>query len=324
MPIFGNTNSNLAVAVGDWRVVLLLACLAVVVVVGYVLWPSSATSWCPKELKRQTDGTLKLHPNGQEFADMNAFQLWWHSSGLLEKCPIPLLTGAREVSVMESDQQQEETYAKTPIYKVDDYEFSRIFGIERGGRMVEGREDYNKILMERFFDWADRPMTSDERKKSYAGLKEGFTADGDLTSEIVNRYGEKRAGRRSEGDDDIDCKISREAKEVAEMVAKSYESDPNWEPVITKVGANHWEVNELKPKRRQDEEMVYNDRVVDTSNSAVDVEFRYREKQITDAALDPYFSGGDATDSPTADPFYGPVPGMERMFGPTMDHVKWY
>jgi hypothetical protein len=274
---------------------------------------------------------------------MNAFQQWWHAPGGLAArgCPLPLLTGAREVSVMEQDRfPGEQTYAKTPINKVDDYEFSRIFGYERNGHMIVPRENYNMILTERTFDWADRPMTSDERRDKYMGLREGFTAAGDLKTEkkavaegfaggmdpareAAARYGEKR---RSVGDEDLDCKISREAREVGEMVAKAYESDPNWEPVVTKVGPHQWEVTELKPRRRYGEiDDTVEERVVDTSNDAVDVRFKFRERPVVEDAIDPYFGSMPFTaDRYSNDPFMGPVPGMERMFGPTFDHIKWY
>lgn len=329
-------------------VIGLLFVLAVVVVVTYTMIGSGSAAVCPTELHRRVDGTLELRPTGQTFHDMNAFQQWWHAPGgqASMRCPLPLLTGAREVSVMEEDRfPGEQTYAKTPINKVDDYEFSRVFGYERDGHMIVPRENYNMILTERTFDWADRPMSSDERRDKYMGLREGFTASGDLksekkvagaegfagsmdsTREAVARYGE----RRKIGDDDLECKMSREAREVGEMVARAYDSDPNWEPVVTKVGPHHWEVNELKPRRRYgDIDETVEERVVDTANDAVDVRFKFREKPVVEDAIDPYFGGfpqGNlpfASDRYSSDPFMGPVPGMERMFGPTFDHKKWY
>jgi hypothetical protein len=360
--------------------------LAILVVVTYTMTGGGGGgSACPTELHRRMDGSLELRPTGQTFTDMNAFQQWWHAPGgqAASGCPLPLLTGAREVPVLAGPSGNEQTYAKTPIYKVDDYELSRIVGYERDGHMIMPRENYNLILEQRTFDWADRPMTSDERRGKYQGLREGFTANGELKTATVRsgyssrgtsegftangelktatvrsgysslgkmavgstregfvgspagamdaareaaaRYGE----RRSQGDDDIDCKISREAREVAAMVGRAYESDPNWEPVVTKVGANHWEVNELKPRRRYGEiDETVEERVVDTNNDAVDVKFRFREKPVVEDAIDPYFGGLGglpfASDRYSNDPFMGPVPGMERMFGPTFDHKKWY
>jgi hypothetical protein len=336
--IFGGTGAALSV-------VIALVGVIVVIVAFYYLWPAPVV--CPKEIIRNDDGSLTLKPTGQVFPDMNTFQQWFHSSGAVNHCPLPVLQGDYKVSVpVEGGWGTEQTYATTPIYKVDDYEFSRVFGYERAGHMDIPPQDFNLILEKRAFDWADRPVTSDERRTTYAGLKEGFTASGELKSErlspdsrtagtaeqlvreAVARYG---SGRLSEADEAVKCKISREAREVADMVAKSYESDPDWEPVVTQVGANHWEVTELKPRHRRGVvEEVVNDSVVNTANDAVDIQYRYPQNEANREAIDPFFTGLGSlpfdveTKGRGGDPFYGPVPGMERMMGPTFDHKRWY
>ena len=64
---------------------------------------------------------------------------------------------------------------------------------------------------------------------------------------------------------------------------------------------------------------------LDTANDAVDIKFRYRENKVVEEAIDPYFPDSWATpERQSKDPFYGPVPNMERMFGPTFDHKEWY
>lgn len=333
---FGSANSGAGVS--RWLPIVGLAVLAVLIIGAiYLYLVGAGRAACPTELHRREDGKLVLKPDGQVFGDMNSFQQWW-AANFVATCPLPRLTGAREVSVLVTDQPSllgsgggEETYAKTPINKVDDYEFSRIFGYERGGVMVEPRQDYNKILLERQTDWVEKPLSSDERRDKYKGLTEGFSADGmlgstrltlnhDAVKEAAARYGERRPGS---SDPDVQCKIDREARDVARMVADAYADDPAWEPVVTKVGPHHWEVNELKPRARRGSPAAaaVEEKIVDTNNDAVDIRFHYREKKITDAALDPYFSGYP---SPTADPYQGTVPGMERMFGPTLDHKKWY
>lgn len=302
----------------SWQIVGVFVVLAAVVVFAYMSWSSG--SGCPKELHRSADGSLRLEPSGQVFPDMNAFQKWWHASRESLSCPIPVLTGMRSVGPRD-ETGDEQTYAKTPINKVDDYEFSRIFGYERDGRMEVPRQNFNLILNQRRFDWPDKPLSSDERRAKYKGLHEGFTADGELVTEAAQRYGEHR-------DDDVDCRVSREAREVADMVAKAYESDQDYEPVVTKVGAHHWEVNELKPRHRQqpyEKPDPADNRVVDTGNDATDIAFEYRERETVDKAIDPFFPPGFPDEGERrADPWYGPVPGMERPFGPTFDHKKWY
>jgi hypothetical protein len=338
MPTFGNTASNgLAATVAAatnisnsgglsaGMVAGIFMVLAALVIVAYLIWGAGA---CDIELTRGLDGSLTLQPSGRRFANMNEFQQWWHSSGANATCPLPLMTGAREVAAGGTGRGPEEMWANTPINKVDDYEFSRIFGYEVNDRMEIPRQNFNMILHQRSFDWADRPVSSDDRKSTYLGLVEGFTAEGDMTNarEAAARFGELRG---KAGDDDLECKMSREAREVAHMVARAYESDPNFEPVVTKVGPNQWEVTELKPRRRVAEEtdIVVDERVVDTNNDAVDIKFRYGPRTPQEA-IDPYFPSipfeSDRRSRASADPFYGPVPGMERMFGPTFDHKRWY
>lgn len=342
--------TNVSLGLGGFskalQAVVLFAALAVLVVIVYAYYVRAPV--CDTSIERGADGSLTLKPSGRVFASLNDFQQWFHSSGTVNVCPLPVLTGAgageQEVHDVKGGDlwSTEQTFATTPIYKVDDYEFSRVFGYERAGHMDVPRQNFNMILENRTFDWADRPLTSDERRGKYAGLREGFTAAGDLESVPVVPEAKKPEGLRDyareaaakwvppAASDDIDCKIGRETKEVAKLVARAYEGEPDWEPIVTKVGPNHWEVNELKPRRRQGViSDAVDDSVVDTNNDAVDISFRYREREVQEAAIDPYFAGlgslpYDHERSRTADPFYGPVPGMERMFGPTFDKAKWY
>lgn len=310
-----------SLATGPYATLAILVVVAVVTMI--IVWSSPAEKVeCPKELRRNAHGELRMHPGTRTFTDMNAFQNWWYSVGLNKRCPLPILVGpTKEVVVSRKDDYTEQTYAKTPINKVDDYELSRVFGVQQGDEMVIN-QDLNKILLDRKTDWADRPISSDERKGSYRGLKEGFTADGDLTSEATAQYGSV------EVTEDSDCKLSRDAKKVARLVEKVYEEDKDYEPVVTQVGPNRWEVNELKPRYRKDEGgEKEKDRVVDTNNHAVKVGYRYPDQEALDSATDPYFKNGGWKDpreyKDGADPYHGVVPNMARMFGPTFDNQDW-
>ena len=324
------------------KIAAALSVLALVVVVIYSVWPNKAPTFCPKQLHRDTDGSLTLE-SGQYFPDMNAFQQWWNKTKDYIHCPLPVLSGAKKNAIMRDDEPlNEQTYAKTPIYKVDDYEFSRIFGYERNGRMEVPRQVQNTIINQRQFDWPDKPYSSDERRAKYKELHEGFSGENkdlkaivlnepsaqDLVIEATQRYGENR--RETEVEVESQCKFSREEREIAGLVAKVYEGDPDYEPVVTKVGPNNWEVNELKPlRRKQPYEKINpdNNRVVDTGNDHTDISFEYREKEVVNSAIDPYFTGDLPSYSARehkADPYYGPVPGLERMFGPTFDQKNWY
>ena len=341
-------------------VIGILAGLAVLVIlVLYIMSPSLSSS-CPKEIHRQADGSLVLHPSGQTFQDMNAFQQWWNSSGLNRHCPIPRLTGARGLPVLINPDRPmhgaEETYAKTPINKVDDFEFARIYGVERGDEMVIPRQNFNMILSNRAFDDANKPISAESRKDSYRGVVEGFTATGDLTSRAEDRHGSSgeassvgyteaaaRFGEVILDEPDKDCKISREEKKIAKMVAKAYENDPNFDPVVVKVGTNQWEVTELIPRRRGEErEVIVEEEILDPKREAVNIKFRYpgEEGQDRREMIDPFFppsrpgaeghwgrhkDDDDHKGSHTAgnDPYYGYVPGLERPFGPTFNHFSW-
>jgi hypothetical protein len=280
-------------------VVILLLILA-----GLAWWTPS----CPTFIHRMDNGMYRLEPSGQVFADMQAFHTWWRSAHRM--CPLPALRG---------EQRHEQPYATTPINKVDDYEFSRIFGYERGGRMEIPQQNFNLILNQRTFDWPDKPLTSDERQAKYVGLREGFTAGGELKAYVM---GQPDAPDLVTGS--MQQYGGKEA-DVKTMVQQIYQTDPDYEPILTKVGANHWEVNELRPRQRQGEVTdAVPDRVVDASNPATKVAFTYHDPE---AAIDPYFTAtGDLpyqSERLSKDPWYGPVPGMERMFGPTLDHVNW-
>jgi hypothetical protein len=265
-----------------------------------------------------------MFPGGRSFNDMNAFQNWWYSVGLNTRCPLPILVGAhKDVKVNNNDgDYTEQTYAKTPINKVDDYEFSRVFGHQEGNTMVV-EQDFNKILLDRKTDWADRPISSDERKSKYRGLQEGFTADGDLRSdvrgELIQQFGSV------EEIEDADCKINRNSKKVARLVEKVYSAEGDWEPVIVQTGPNNWEVNELKPRYRESPEE--HDRVVDTSDHHIKMKYRYPDQEAVDAATDPYYKNGGWKDvrdyKDGKDLYYGVVPNMARMFGPTLDNQDW-
>ena len=67
---------------------------------------------------------------------------------------------------------------------------------------------------------------------------------------------------------------------------------------------------------------------MNTANDAVDIAFEYRQAEDVNHAIDPYFPERDRPFTEpkkhSADPYNGSVPGMERMFGPTFDHIKWY
>lgn len=315
----------------DWGVLGIFIVLAVVLVIGYSLWPSSAsTPQCPSRLHRNADGSLTLHPFGREFADMTEFQQWYHSSGLDIQCPLPVLTGKREIDILSGNGgwPNEQTYARTPIYKVDDYEFSRIFGFEKGGRMIVPRQGFNTLIEDRQFDWTSKPLSSDERRGKYAGLHEGFTAEGELQSSIISaahdydpamRELQKEAYSSWAERDEAETPSAKERKAIQTLAEKAYGNDPAFDPVVTRVGPNQWEVTELRPRRQKSEtpDFAEDQRIATQENTAVDLSFAFREKQDINAALQTGSLPWDNSE------WVKPRAPLERSYGPTFDHDSW-
>ena len=321
--------------------------VAATVIFVYYVWPMSNAPRCP-EVHRLADGSIEVRTDTPVvFPEEHSFRKWWGASAF-GACPLPTL---------ENRTEDEGPYAMTPINKVDDYEFSRIFGFQRGNRMEVPEQNFNVMLNQRRFDWPDKPLSSDERSGKYAAMprkamdeslltqKEHFTGLKEIVLseptaqeqviEAVSRYGERRQRKRDERveilDNEESCKVSREDKEVGQLVAAAYASEPDYEPVVTRIGPNNWEVTELKPRHRAEKADPADQRVVDPNRDDVDIQFQYRGQADINTAIDPYFPVGDMPygsnergKGKDKDSFYGPVPGMERMFGPTFDTTHWY
>jgi hypothetical protein len=308
-----------------------LVVLVTIVFVYLILPRSQAQATCPI-VHRYEDGSFRV--GDQYFPERRSFEKWWAATG----CGAPVIVERRE--------EEENLYARTPINKVDDYEFSRIFGYQAGNRMIVPEQNFDLILNQRRFDWPDQPLLADERSDKYRDLPPGVTEefmDGrngsnlkeivlseptaqELAVEAVSRYGERRRRHRDQRVEEIEtaesCKLSREDREVAAMVAATY-TDPNFEPVVTRVGPHNWEVSELKQLRAPSHEEAPRKNLY--AKDAVDIRFKYRQAADAEEAIDPYFPVDHMPyGSNERDRFYGPVPGMERMFGPTFDTQHWY
>jgi len=265
--------------------------------------PGPVKSRCAKLLTRTASGSLRLD-TGEEFPDMKTFQQWWHTTNAV-RCPIPILQGP----VGEGEGEGEQMWATTPINKLDDYEFSRVFGYEKGGHMIVPRQDFNLILEKRSFDWADLPMTSSEREGKYRGMVEGFTASGELGSTSVGPLGPTSL-------QEARSRFNPDQTTVEELVQNAYKDDPDWTPVLTRIGPNQWEVNTLNPRRSRAEAgkpgPVETARLADAHNNAVDVQFQYRQKEDMNTALGPHI------DTVEHLPDYRGR--MELPFAPTTEH----
>lgn len=293
--------------------IVALMILIAVVIAAIIWWPREKTpvvkkSRCPKLLTRSASGSFRLD-TGEEFPTMSAFQQWWQTTHAT-RCAIPILQGPSATSGGGGvgEDAGEQMWATTPINKLDDYEFSRVFGYEKGGHMIVPRQDFNLILEKRAFDWADLPMTSSEREGKYTGMVEGFAASGELGSTSLREVGPTSLHEaRSRFDPDQTT--------VEELVQNAYKDDPDWTPVLTRIGPNQWEVNTLNPRRSR-AEVVNESRNVEAAHiaNAVDVRFQYRQNEDRNTALGPHIG------TETVDHLPDWRGRMELPFAPTTEH----
>jgi hypothetical protein len=115
-------------------------------------------------------------------------------------------------------------------------------------------------------------------------------------------------------------------EDVAEMVRKMYADDPNWEPVVEKVGENQYRVSELRPKARREKFKEDEDTTIRKAkddgliSASVEVEGGkgsdpYFDKQgVLDYSNDRFWEYKD---------FKKWSGGLERMFAPTLDQTNW-
>ena len=123
--------------------------------------------------------------------------------------------------------------------------------------------------------------------------------------------------------------IDNETDAVTRLVQQEYGSDPNWEPVITKVDDNRWEVTELRPKPRKE---YYEDSETISLATAEQKGLTSPRPNISISdrmQTDPFFDKAGVADGDNSkfwkyDQFSKWTPELERMFAPTADTKKWY
>ena len=243
--------------------------------------------------------------------------------------------------------EPEETYANTKINKLDDYEYTRVEQSERGSRNKMSEAVKNELLEGRKLDWANLPFNSEARAAS---------EDEFIAGRLENMYRDPKTGvffRTLEGGallpPDVEAEKMREQKilssyrptditkhtidskteQVAKLVNEMYKTDPKYEPVITKVDENKWEVSELRPRPQKEtyaEGQAMDLVLAEEKGFAVPPP----EINISDRLQDdPYFDKagvGDRTNNKFWDykEFNKWTPGLERMFAPTLDNKAWY
>jgi hypothetical protein len=368
------------------RYILLLGILAIMFVLSlirsYALEPNPNKETfediqleCPVSAVRQPDGTIKVEPGHHTFntlPDYTDFLTKLFNRGA--KCIPPMVANNREPvagilgglgngqqppsafnnegttrDVFSSNFHGEDTSAKTPIDKLDDYEYTRVYQQERGARNDLEAQSKTEKMKWRSLDWSNLPFNSETRANQedtfVAGrMDSGFRepesgvffrnmqgahveppdvqAQKDREEKLLAAYRPTGVSKH---------KIDSQTKQVARLVHDLYEKDPNWEPVVTKTGDNKWEITELRPKPREE-------RWEDAQAKAISLsKAEEAGKSIPPPSInindrmrgDPYFAKGGLGDSDNNrfwnyNDFNKWTPGLERMFAPTMSNNKWY
>jgi len=242
---------------------------------------------------------------------------------------------------------EEQMSANTPIDKLDDYEYSRVNQVERASINSLDKDNKNKLLKNRTLDWANLPFNSEERSQKEDEFIAG-RMDSAYRDPKSGVYFNTMEGRTLEPPD-VDAARLREQKllasyrptdvsthvidsetdAVARLVREEYGSDPNWEPVVSKIDENRWEVTELRPKARKE---TYADAETISIATAEQKGLTSPQPSITindRMQNDPFFDKGGLGDRDNDrfwkyEDFHKWTPDLERMFAPTADTKKWY
>jgi hypothetical protein len=254
--------------------------------------------------------------------------------------------GATREVLNQSADEYGSTSAKTPIKKLDDYEYTRVFKTESQLRNGLSPETKSDLLSKYVLDWAKLPFNSqaraDKEDEFVSGrMESGFTdpASGVFFKNVENPLivspAEEAAKMREQAllaqyqpTDVSKHIIDSDTAAVAKLVHDEYAGDPNWEPVVARVDENKWEVKELRPKSRKEkweDAQTISLAAAESSQQvlpAPSISIRDRLQE------DPYFDKAGVTDKDNDriwkySDFNKWTPGLERMFAPTFSQEQW-
>jgi hypothetical protein len=329
---------------------------------------------CPISAQRQPDSRILVQPQNRSFDSMSDYVIWLSSlSAAGSVCVPPYVKGTREVEMIQSSNspdpnegnkpnstnpedgaksknvftkqvEGEQTSAKTPINRMDDYEYSRVFQSESSPRNEIAKASVNSLMAKNQFDWAQLPFNSQKRddeetefisgrlddafREPKTGVffrnMEGFTVnppdlDGQDRAEkaVLEGFTAKPAESLTE----------HTVEDVAELVKKMYSDDPEWEPVVEKVSEHEYRVIELRPKPKK--EAYKNEDEPETVERSKEMGMISAEVEIEGgSSKDPYFDKQGVVDYGN-DRFFEYkdfkkwTPGLERMFAPTLNQTNW-
>lgn len=332
---------------------------------GVVSLTNNVDNECPLSAERQPDGRILVQPQNRTFDAMTDYVAWISSTiAAGSMCTPPFVSGPREVTVT-SDRdtgpnqrtvagmntsgnvytkqvEGEMTYAKTPINKLDDYEYTRIFQNENSPRGNLSKTAVNSMMASHQRDWAKLPYNSEERTKRenefVSGLQdsairdpktgvffktvEGFAVNPPDTQARDEQEKKTLASYKVTPAEDL---LKHNVEDVAALVKKMYADDPDWEPVVEKVNDSEFRITELRPKLRfekyagEEEETIERAKEGGKIQAGVTVEGGrqdpYFDKQgVIDYGNDRFWEYKD---------FKKWTPGLERMFSPTLDTTNW-
>lgn len=345
-------------------ILILLLCICVLVFVGIqfttkatpALRESDVQAICPSRAKYTAAGLITSEPGGKLFTSLDSYtQYYKYLASMGVECSF--VSPSRDESLLahsapkatEVLTEDEQTYALTPIKKLDDYEYSRVFQIEKESRNELERTTVNALTSQRQFDWSQLPFNSEHRatnEQDMSGrrLVEGFTdtvtepffnaiagdnmAPQDLQDidereqAILQQYSPKKTEDLMEHDTD----------DVQVLVKKLYETDADWEPVVEKVKGGEFQVTKLIPKRKKEDAQFADEQVPSVAyaleNGMTTGRPKIQPKMEVSGMQDPYFDKTGVLDY-EGDRFYRYdsfakwTPGLERMFAPTFDQNDW-
>ena len=345
-------------------ILILLLCIGILLIVGVQFTTrstsasqeSDARAMCPSRAKYTSAGLITSEPGGKLFTSLDSYMQYYKylaSTGI--ECSF--VSPSRDESLLahsvpkdaEVLTEDEQTYALTPIKKLDDYEYSRVFQIEKESRNELERTTVNALTAQRQFDWSQLPFNSEHRatnEQDMSGrrLVEGFTAT--VTEPFFNSIaGDNMAPQDLQDIDEREQAIlqqyspkktedllEHDTDDVQVLVKKLYESDADWDPVVEKVKGGEFQVTKLIPKRKKEDAQFADEQVPSVAyaleNGMATGRPKIQPKMEVSGMQDPYFDKTGVLDY-EGDHFYHYdsfakwTPGLERMFAPTFDQNDW-
>lgn len=341
---------------------------------------SGGEAGCPTSAVRMADGSVVLQPQGRRLRG-GVREYAEHLTTLVGQgvgcatLPEVVPEGASEEGAPPPEFAH--PYATTPILKEADYEYSRVVGSKprRSGPdapMAAGEVDTGEALSARA--WESSGQGEDEESRNHSlgtvvtalsggGAGRGSTAavsDEEPLRANVQGFYRALEGRSLAPPDPV----ARDAAEAAllamyrpkgvaedeavtppslqDLANSAYAEDDQWKPVLTQVGPNRWEVQELVPSgkavaaaaaaadptRPLTLAQASRAGLMTTATATVTAEVPGGVAGRRVASGDPYFDKAGVADT-RADAFYrwsdfaAWTPGLERAFAPTADTTAW-